>query len=301
MERNSIVGSWTGRGRFEISMAICLRHFSTHSLWSALDCFGFLGAQDHIPAEHSRACSAMEIPQKSYHGRSPSVSRHRFHVIASPLSIGGNRQTLKHNSNAFLTGGPWFATAFQLPQRYQLVYGTTSFQAGIRLMAFTAPGPLGAVLVSFVVTRFKVPPLYFIIFASTLQIAAFASLYKLPETTATPDQIYGLSLIAGVGCGLNITTVIMLAPYCVDKRDKSKSARSIYQAPLTCLSCRNRCSQSVPRHGWCLGFGHLHHSSQWLHEQQNTACQIVIPITTDALTIARKSPRGSQVILRSWI
>lgn len=117
-------------------------------------------------------------------------------------------------------GGTWFVTIFQLPQRYQIVNGLSAFQAGIRFIPFTLATPIGSVFAPAICKVFKIPPVYFVMLASALQIVGYVLLSTLPETPAVAARQYGYQIIAGFGCGINITFGILMTPFLVESRDK---------------------------------------------------------------------------------
>lgn len=68
--------------------------------------------------------------------------------------------------------------------------------------------------------KFKVPPLYMVLSASCLQIIGFSLLSSLPLSTKESNAQYGYQVIAGFGVGINISTLIIMAPYSIrEKRD----------------------------------------------------------------------------------
>ncbi|TVY80405.1 MFS thioclapurine efflux transporter tcpA [Lachnellula suecica] len=131
--------------------------------------------------------------------------------------------------NAFFLGGPWFVTVFQLPQRFQVVNDVSPLQAGIRLVPFTLACPLGSIISAVAAGKYKVPPIYMVIFASVMQIIGFSLISTLPTTAHTRAAEYGYQIIAGFGVGINISLLIMMTPFCVEARDKSVALGSVTQ------------------------------------------------------------------------
>ncbi|KAK7697322.1 hypothetical protein SLS64_013670 [Diaporthe eres] len=108
---------------------------------------------------------------------------------------------------------------FVIPQRFQLVYGTSGLDAGVRLIPFTAAIPLSSIFASGLAGKRKVPPLYLIIAGSCLQVLGFALMATLPSTLEVPKRIYGFEVIAGWGCGINFSLLFLMIPFIVEKRD----------------------------------------------------------------------------------
>lgn len=113
---------------------------------------------------------------------------------------------------------------FIIPQRFQLVYGTSELDAGVRLIPFTAAMPFSAIVASSLAGKRKVPPLYLVIAGSCLQVIGFAMMGTLPSTLSIPARIYGAELIAGWGCGMNFTLLFLIVPFIIEKRDHGMSS-----------------------------------------------------------------------------
>ena len=122
--------------------------------------------------------------------------------------------------NAIFLGGPWFASIFQLPQRVQIVYGASPLGAGIRLMPFTFAAPLGSAASALIAGKLKVPPIYLVMCASALQVIGFVLLSTLSFTPNVTAAHYGYEVLAGFGCGINISLLILMTPFSIEKRDQ---------------------------------------------------------------------------------
>lgn len=111
---------------------------------------------------------------------------------------------------------------FILPQRFQLVYGTSGLGAGVRLIPFTAVIPVGSIFASILAGKIKIPPIYLLILGSILQVLGFALIGTLPSTLDIPSRIYGFQILAGWGCGINFSLLFILIPFFNEKRDHGK-------------------------------------------------------------------------------
>jgi MFS family permease len=120
--------------------------------------------------------------------------------------------------NASFLGGCWFCTIFQLPLRYQIVHGTSPLGAGIRSMPFIAAAPISSA-VSAAMSKKGVPPLYLVIGTSLLEVIGFSLLATMTPTTAITARQYGFEILAGFGCGTNISLLVLLVPFSVEPRD----------------------------------------------------------------------------------
>lgn len=132
-----------------------------------------------------------------------------------------SQAVLTRDSNAIFLGGCWFCTIFQLPQRYQVVHGTSPLGAGIRTIPFIASAPLSSAL-SAAISKKGVPLLYLVIGASILEVIGFGLLGTIPPSTAIINRQYGYEILAGFGCGSSISLLVLLVPVSVQSRDRCK-------------------------------------------------------------------------------
>lgn len=98
--------------------------------------------------------------------------------------------------------------------------GLSPLNAGIRLMPFTFAAPVGSVISAMVAGKIKLPPIYIVIFASILQVIGFVLLSTLPASSRLDHAQYGYEIIAGFGCGVNISLLLLMTPFTVEPRDK---------------------------------------------------------------------------------
>ena len=122
--------------------------------------------------------------------------------------------------NALFLGAPWFVGIFQLPQRLQVVNGVSPLEAGLRFIPFTLAAPFGSVVAPTMAKLCKIPPIYLVISASVIQVIGFALLSSLPASQSIAVAQYGYEILAGFGCGINITLLILMTPFSVEDRDK---------------------------------------------------------------------------------
>ncbi len=117
---------------------------------------------------------------------------------------------------------------FILPQRFQLVYGTSGLDAGVRLIPFSAVIPIGSIFASILAGKFKIPPVYLLILGSVLQVLGFALIGTLPSTLDIPSRIYGYQVLAGWGCGINFSLLFILLPFVNEKQDNGRYLLMLY-------------------------------------------------------------------------
>ncbi|KAI0914296.1 putative multidrug resistance protein fnx1 [Ustulina deusta] len=132
-----------------------------------------------------------------------------------------NRRMMGVLLNFILLGGPTVICMFILPQRFQLVYGTSGLDAGVRLIPFSAVIPIGSIFASILAGKFKIPPVYLLILGSVLQVLGFALIGTLPSTLDIPSRIYGYQVLAGWGCGINFSLLFILLPFVNEKQDNA--------------------------------------------------------------------------------
>lgn len=164
-----------------------------------------------------------------------------------------------NSRNSIFLGGTWFVTIFQLPQRFQVVNGLSPLQAGIRFIPFTVAAPVGSALSSVVGKAFKIPLVYLVLLASIIQVVGFALLSTLSASLTITAAQYGYQIIAGFGCGINISLLILMTPFTVEERDKGE----FYDPPALgeLGKCLHPCLLSSRRYGCCgpvSGNGRLH-------------------------------------------
>ncbi|KAG8157943.1 hypothetical protein KVR01_012215 [Diaporthe batatas] len=146
-----------------------------------------------------------------------------------PWRFAQNRVLVGMLLSAIFLGGPWFCAIFQLPQRYQIVNSLQPLDAGVRLIPFTLAAPVGSIVSAVLAKAAKIPPLYLVIFAAVLQVIGFSLLSTIPESTHIIAAQYGYQIIAGFGCGINISLFLVMTPFRVQERDKAVALGSVGQ------------------------------------------------------------------------
>ncbi|KAI4189457.1 MAG: hypothetical protein LQ348_003790 [Seirophora lacunosa] len=113
--------------------------------------------------------------------------------------------------------------------RLQLVNNLNPLEAGLRFIPFTIAAPVGSIIAPTIAKTAKVPPIYLVVFASVVQVVGFALLSTLPTSDAIARAQYGYEFLAGFGCGINITLLILMTPWSVEERDKAVAMSSVAQ------------------------------------------------------------------------
>lgn len=212
--------------------------------------FPGVGTEGHPRLEVARTCFSVEIysePGMDWH----DAVRWWLKPLNSSLELCVSAYPILRN--ALFLGGPFFVAIFQLPQRSQIVAGVSPLMAGVRLLPFTVSAPLGSIMASIVAGKAKIPPIYLVIGASSLQVIGFALLSTLPSTNRTLQAQYGYEVIAGLGCGVNISTLMLMTPFSVEKKDQGmlEDYSGKYHGLLTLIPSRGaKYRNSISRNGW---------------------------------------------------
>ncbi|RAH65665.1 MFS general substrate transporter [Aspergillus aculeatinus CBS 121060] len=131
--------------------------------------------------------------------------------------------------NSICLGAVWFSTMFQLPQRFQIVNQLTPLQAAVRFIPFTVAAPVASVAAPALGKLLKVPLIYLVLSASLLQVVSYVLLGTMPESLSIPAAQYGYQILAGFGCGVNLTLLILMTPFTIEKRDSAVAMGAIAQ------------------------------------------------------------------------
>ncbi|KAK4208331.1 MFS general substrate transporter [Rhypophila decipiens] len=132
-------------------------------------------------------------------------------------------------------GAVWVAGVYQLPQRFMVLHGLPPLDAGIRVMAYTGVAPISSILTAGIAKK-GVPPIYIVLFVSCLQVIGFALLGSLSTSTDDIRTIgsaqYGYQVIAGFGCGSNISLLGLMTPFSVKEKDLAVAMGAITQVRI---------------------------------------------------------------------
>ena len=110
-----------------------------------------------------------------------------------------------------------------MPQRFQSINGTSTLSAGIRILPYTLTIALGLALTGALTSKGRVPPIFVLIAATALQILGIGLLYSVPVTVDVPIRLYGFEILAGLGVGLSLTTLLNVVPFIVERRVLGKN------------------------------------------------------------------------------
>jgi hypothetical protein len=117
-----------------------------------------------------------------------------------------------------LSGVPFVTLVLELPGRFENVNGSSALNAGIRILPFTLAIALGSAVTGGLTARGRVPPILVLSVATALQLLGMGLLYSIPVGTGVPAGLYGYQVLAGLGVGLSLTTLLNIVPFVVEKR-----------------------------------------------------------------------------------
>ncbi|TGO54125.1 hypothetical protein BCON_0112g00210 [Botryotinia convoluta] len=119
---------------------------------------------------------------------------------------------------ALLSGVPFVALVIEIPQRVQNISNTSTLIAGVRVLPYTMSVAVGSAITGGLTAKGRIPPIYVLITATVLQILGTGLLYSIPVTAHMPASFYGYEVLAGMGVGLGLTTLLNITPFIVEKR-----------------------------------------------------------------------------------
>lgn len=90
------------------------------------------------------------------------------------------------------------------------------------MMPFTFAAPVGSMISAIVAKKARVPLIYIIMFASSLQVIGFVLLSTFSTTSEMVAAQIGYEIIAGFGCGINTSLLVLIIPFAVNSSGKGK-------------------------------------------------------------------------------
>ncbi|KAF2786130.1 MFS multidrug transporter-like protein [Melanomma pulvis-pyrius CBS 109.77] len=146
-----------------------------------------------------------------------------------PWSFLNNRLSFGLFLTDFLLGPPSLVAIYSLPQRFQVVNGSSPLGAGIKLLPYTAVTSISSMLMSALASKAQIPVLYIIIFCSVCQTVGFGLLSYIPLSETVSSAQFGYQSLAAFGTGANMTLLIVMSPYLVTKKDAAIAQGAIGQ------------------------------------------------------------------------
>jgi hypothetical protein len=135
--------------------------------------------------------------------------------------------------NAFLTGFPFMSAIITIPQRFQVVNGTTAVDAGIRMLPLLLCSPIATILASLLLSKLRLAPLYVLLAGCSLQTLGVGLFSSLDSSDLNvPSFQYGYQVIMGCGFGLNLSTVLMMVPLVVKQSDMREELTPVLDSKI---------------------------------------------------------------------
>ncbi|KAF7899502.1 hypothetical protein EAF00_003838 [Botryotinia globosa] len=119
---------------------------------------------------------------------------------------------------ALLSGVPFVTLVIEIPQRVQNISNTSTLIAGVRVLPYTMSVAVGSAITGGLTAKGRIPPIHVLTAATVLQILGTGLLYSIPVTAHMPASFYGYEVLAGMGVGLGLTTLLSITPFIVEKR-----------------------------------------------------------------------------------
>lgn len=137
-----------------------------------------------------------------------------------PLRLLQDRILVGMMCTAFFTGFSFVVVVVNVPQRAQAVDGLSPVRAGLVLLPLLLTSPFAMAASGILTSNFNVPPVYLIVIGAILQLVGVGLTSSLPTTIfkLAPQQ-YGYEVIMGLGFGLGLSTILILAPVVVKEID----------------------------------------------------------------------------------
>ncbi|OJJ46831.1 hypothetical protein ASPZODRAFT_24938 [Penicilliopsis zonata CBS 506.65] len=129
----------------------------------------------------------------------------------------------------FLVGFPSTVVVVNLPERFQIVNGESSLDAGVRLLAYSATSAVAAGVASILSKKLRIPFVYTLFVGAALHTTGVACLSTLPTSSHFPGVGYFYEMLAGAGVGVTYGILVLATPYVVDERDLSVATGAIIQ------------------------------------------------------------------------
>ncbi|OQE28648.1 hypothetical protein PENSTE_c003G06388 [Penicillium steckii] len=150
------------------------------------------------------------------------ISLHEMGIIPMfPWRLIKNRIFMGVVLGFFTSGLPLFVCIINIPQRFQIVNGSSPLGAGVKLLSFSVSCPVGIIACSILSGRLEIPFCYITLAGATMQVIGIF-LYSTidPVTTLWLGQ-FGYLVLGGLGVGLSVAAFYMAAPLVVDHDDQA--------------------------------------------------------------------------------
>ena|SRR5687767_6727629 len=111
---------------------------------------------------------------------------------------------------AFLAGFPFLVLIVFLPQRFQLMNGLSPVHSGVRMLPLLLLSATGAGLGG-IMSKTRNISSHVLLVSLGLQLLGLGLMTTLPTTAEFTSDIYGFEVILGLGFGLTLSCVVIVA------------------------------------------------------------------------------------------
>jgi hypothetical protein len=95
-------------------------------------------------------------------------------------------------------------------------------QAALRVFPFGLTSPFAGTLAAGICKKRQIPPVYFCLAGTVLQIVGMSLMATAPTSTHVFGGFYGYQVVAGFGVGLNLILLTLMIPLAVEDQDRCK-------------------------------------------------------------------------------
>lgn len=152
------------------------------------------------------------------------VGRHWEHTMAAmfPLRLMKRRVYVAGILATMLMGFPYFVVIYSLPLHFEVVNGKSPLSAGVGLLPLLG-GSAVASMAGGMINGKKNLAFETLLVGACLMLIGTACLSTLSNTTELEPKVYGFQVFIGLGFGLTVSTVSLLAAVESDIKDHCKS------------------------------------------------------------------------------
>ncbi|KAJ5175069.1 uncharacterized protein N7482_000946 [Penicillium canariense] len=130
---------------------------------------------------------------------------------------------------SFVTGAPFNVVLVYVPQQAQLLWDKSPLDSGIYLIGYSAVAAIAAVIINFVSSRGRIPFIYSLLVGCVIHTVGIGLLSTIATSRAFHATDIGYGVIAGVGMGLILGTLMLSTPYIVEDRDLAIATGTVVQ------------------------------------------------------------------------
>ncbi|KAI3010430.1 hypothetical protein CBS147346_1643 [Aspergillus niger] len=138
-----------------------------------------------------------------------------------PWRLLTNRVFMGTVLGSLTTGVSVTVSIVEIPQRFQVVNGSSPLGAGVKLLAFAVSVPVGMIICSILTGRLSLPFVYLGIAGVTMQVVGFFLFSEIRAETHIWSGQFGYLVLAGLGTGLGVAVFYLMLPLVVAVTDQS--------------------------------------------------------------------------------